>query len=176
MIIDNEFKGLIPRLTPEEYAQLEKNIIAEGCRDALVTWQSILIDGHNRYEICQKHGIEYRVVEKEFENRDTVIDWIINNQLGRRNLTPANQSYLRGLQYQREKSKHGGDRKSEESRGQNVPLISTAQRLAEQHGVAERTIKRDAEFTEAVNTIVQNTAPYEDCAKQYFLLPRGSPC
>lgn len=159
MIIDNEFKGLIPRLTPEEYGQLEKNIIAEGCRDALVTWQGILIDGHNRYEICQKHGIEYRVVEKEFENRDTVIDWIINNQLGRRNLTPANQSYLRGLQYQREKSKHGGDRKSEESRGQNVPLISTAQRLAEQHGVAERTIKRDAEFTEAVNTIVQNTAP-----------------
>lgn len=92
-------------------------------------------------------------------DRDAVIDWIINNQLGRRNLTPANQSYLRGLQYQREKAKHGGDRKSEESKAQNEPLISTADKLAEQHGVSRETIKRDAEYANAVNTIVQHTAP-----------------
>lgn len=173
MIIDNEFKGLIPRLTAEEYEQLEKNIVAEGCRDALVVWQDILIDGHNRYEICQKHGLTFKITRKEIENRDAVIDWIINNQLGRRNLTPANQSYLRGLQYQREKAKHGGDRKSEESKAQNEqmilhadkqiipekPIISTAERLAQQHGVSRETIKRDAEFAEAINTIVENTAP-----------------
>ncbi len=159
MQIDREFRELIPRLTTEEYGQLEKNIIAEGCRDALVTWQDILIDGHNRYEICQKHRIEYNTVEMEFENKDAVIDWIINNQLGRRNLTPANQSYLRGLQYEREKAKHGGDRKSEESKAQNEQLIPTADRLAQQHGVSRETIKRDAEFTKAVDEVVKNTAP-----------------
>lgn len=161
MIIDKEFKDLIPRLTAEEYGQLEKNIVAEGCRDALVTWQSILIDGHNRYEICQKHGVDFKTVEKEFENRDAVIDWIINNQLGRRNLTPANQSYLRGLQYQREKKKvgeHKGNQHTEMEIAQNEP-IPTADRLAQQHGVSRETIKRDAEFSEAVNTIVKNTAP-----------------
>ncbi len=159
MIIDQEFRGLIPRLTADEYEQLEKNIVAEGCRDALVTWNGILIDGHNRFEICQKQEIDYKTVEMEFDNRDAVIDWIINNQLGRRNLTKEMQSYLRGLQYEREKSKHGGDRKSEESKAQNEPLISTADKLAEQHGVSRETIKRDAEYANAVNTIVQHTTP-----------------
>lgn len=77
--IDNEFRNLIPALTSEEYAQLEKNIIAEGCRDALVTWQSILIDGHNRYKICREHGIDYETVEMEFTDRQEAIKWIILN-------------------------------------------------------------------------------------------------
>lgn len=110
-----------------------------------------MIDGHNRYEICQKHGIEFKTVEKEFENRDVVIDWIINNQLGRRNLSPTNQSYLRGLQYQREKKKIGAPENNINAQKQivqNEPIVSTAERLAEQHKVSPATIKRDAEFTE----------------------------
>ena len=135
MIIDQEFKNLIPRLTSEEYEQLEKNIVAEGCRDALVVWQGTLIDGHNRYEICTKHGEEYGTISMDFDNRDEVIDWIINNQLGRRNLTPNNQSYLRGLQYQREKKKigeHKGNQHTALEIHQNE-VIPTAEKLAQQH-------------------------------------------
>lgn len=94
MIIDVEFKNLIPRLTAEEYEQLEKNIIAEGCRDALVTWQDILIDGHNRYEICKKRGIDFKTVEKEFDSRQDATEWIILNQFGRRNLSAYDRSLL----------------------------------------------------------------------------------
>jgi len=162
MIIDQEFKGLIPRLTAEEYEQLEKNIIAEGCRDALVTWRGILIDGHNRYEVCSKHGIEYKTVAMEFADKEQVIDWIINNQLGRRNLTPTNQSYLRGLQYQREKKKIGApenNRNAEKQLPQNEEVVSTAQKLATQHNVSKATIERDAEYTKAVDVIVANTVP-----------------
>ena len=86
MNIDQEFKSLIPALTSEEYKQLEKSIIDEGCRDALVTWQDTLIDGHNRYDICNKHGIKFKTIANEFDNREDVLCWIINNQLGRRNL------------------------------------------------------------------------------------------
>lgn len=86
MNIDLEFKGLIPALTAEEYQGLEQSIITEGCRDALVTWQDTLIDGHNRYEICTNHGIPYKTVEMELPDRTAAICWIINNQLGRRNL------------------------------------------------------------------------------------------
>ncbi len=85
--IDPEFKNLIPPLTREEYEQLEKNIVSEGCREPLTTWDGFIIDGHNRYEICQKHGIEFKVSEKAFESREDVKVWIINNQLGRRNLS-----------------------------------------------------------------------------------------
>lgn len=162
MIIDQEFKSLIPRLTAEEYEQLEKNIVAEGCRDALVVWRDILIDGHNRYEICGKHNIEYKIVVMEFADKDAVIDWIINNQLGRRNLTPTNQSYLRGLQYQREKKKREDNLKQnqiEEPKGKSCTSENTAERLAEQHNVSPRTIKNDAEFADAVDKIVSNTTP-----------------
>ena len=85
--IDKEFQSLIPPLTAEEYAGLEQSIIAEGCRDALVTWNGTLIDGHNRYEICQKHGIPFRTQEKHFDSREDAKVWIIDNQLSRRNLS-----------------------------------------------------------------------------------------
>lgn len=87
MIIKDEFKKLIPPLAIEEFNQLEKNIIADGCRDPLLTWNGILIDGHNRYEICTKHGLEFIVVEKDFVDSSAAKLWMIDNQNGRRNLT-----------------------------------------------------------------------------------------
>ena len=67
--VDKEFAALIPPLTQDEYDQLEKNLLAEGCRDRLVVWGDILIDGHNRLEICTKHKITYDVVSLKFANR-----------------------------------------------------------------------------------------------------------
>lgn len=94
MQIDKEFQGLIPPLTEDEFQQLEANIIADGCRDALVTWEGILIDGHNRYRICQENDIPFRTVSKDFPDRQTVVEWIIRNQFGRRNLTPFQRAEL----------------------------------------------------------------------------------
>ena len=94
MQIDKEFQGLIPPLTEDEFQQLEANIIADGCRDALVTWEGILIDGHNRYRICQENDIPFRTVSKDFPDRQAVIEWIIRNQFGRRNLTPFQRAEL----------------------------------------------------------------------------------
>lgn len=76
-------------LSTDEYNQLEQNIINDGIRDPLVTWNGTLIDGHNRYDIAQKHNLEFKTVEMQFGDRDDVKIWIINNQLGRRNLLPT---------------------------------------------------------------------------------------
>lgn len=84
--IDKELKNLIPPLTEEEYAGLEESILNEGCRDAIVLWGETIIDGHNRYEICTKHGIYFRTVQKEFEDRNAAKLWMMQNQLARRNL------------------------------------------------------------------------------------------
>ena len=51
--IDPEFKDLIPPLSSDEYEQLENNILYDGCREPLIAWNDILVDGHNRYDICQ---------------------------------------------------------------------------------------------------------------------------
>ena len=65
MKIDPQFKALIPPLAPEELAGLEASLKAEGCRDALVTWRGLLLDGHNRLEICKRHKLKFKTTEIE---------------------------------------------------------------------------------------------------------------
>ena len=92
MQILQELESLIPPLSNEEFKQLERNILEEGIREPLITWNNILIDGHNRYRIAQEHDMNYETLEKEFENLNDVKIWMVNNQLGRRNL----QDFVRG--------------------------------------------------------------------------------
>ena len=92
MKIKEEFKNLIPALSVEEFKQLEENCLAEGIRDAIITWHGYIIDGHNRYEIATKHELQYESIEKSFDSEDDVRIWMVNNQLGRRNL----QDFVRG--------------------------------------------------------------------------------
>lgn len=84
--IDNEFRTLITPHTEEEFAGLEALCLKYGIQDSLKTWNGILIDGHNRYEIAEKHGLEFKTEEMEFTSRDDAKEWIIDNQLARRNL------------------------------------------------------------------------------------------
>lgn len=92
LIVDNDFKELIPPLADEERKQLEENILRDGIQDALKVWQGILIDGHNRYEIAKRHGLTFTTTEMQFATRDDAKIWIIKNQLGRRNIN----DYTRG--------------------------------------------------------------------------------
>lgn len=94
MKIKKEYKTLIPPLSPEEYKYLEENVVKDGVREPLVLWGDVLIDGHNRYEICRKHGIPYETVNKDFKSDEEAKRWIILNQFGRRNLTKFQRSEL----------------------------------------------------------------------------------
>ena len=101
--IDPQFKNLILPLWKKEYLQLENNLLANGCREALTSWKGILIDGHSRYEICMRHQIPFHVVEMNFACREEAVAWICANQLGRRNLPEEFRKYLIGKQYESEK-------------------------------------------------------------------------
>ena len=156
IVIDQEFKELLPALDKETYERLEANLLENGCRDALVLWGDILIDGHNRYEICTKHEIPYKTVEKEFATREEALIWIISTQVSRRNLTPMQLSFYRGLHYHADKIIQGTKNQySEQSeKPQNgVFQNSTAKRLSEKYQVSKNTITRDAKIAEAIDTI-----------------------
>ncbi len=144
MVIDPEIKNLIRPLNEEEYEKLKESILSEGIRDPLVVWNGILLDGHSRYQIAQEYGLEYKTVEIDLPDKETAKEWVIINQLGRRNLTPQEASYYRGKLYEMRKLKHGGDRKS---KYQNDTLINTADKISEEYGVSRPTIFRDAEVT-----------------------------
>ena len=94
-------------MNEEERSLLENNIIAFGVREPLVVWKdyNILLDGHNRYEICIKNGIDYELIEIELPTREDARLWIMRNQLGRRNLTSEFLSYFRGKLHQASKQK-----------------------------------------------------------------------
>lgn len=159
--IDPEFHALIPPLTHEELAQLEANLLAEGCRDPLVTWNSILIDGHNRYAICTKHSLSFQTVNKDFPNRDAVMDWMDANQLGRRNLNPDQRSLLLGRIYNRTKKREGasaGNSNATKQLGTSYPVERTSEFIAKKHGVSERTVRNAGKKAEAIERL-KATAP-----------------
>lgn len=162
--IDREFKNLIRPLSPKEYEQLEANIVSDGCRDPIVTWNGYIIDGHNRYEICRRHNIEFKVKEMQFDSRDDVIVWICANQLGRRNITEETRKYLIGMQYETEKvinrkrNAQGRNQYTQASEPQSSEQtlftgIRTAQRIAEQNHIANGTVQKYGIYARALESI-----------------------
>jgi DNA modification methylase/ParB-like chromosome segregation protein Spo0J len=145
MQILQELESLIPPLSNEEFKQLERNILEEGIREPLITWNGILIDGHNRYRIAMEHDMNYETLEKEFEDLNSVKIWMVNNQLGRRNL----QDFVRGELFsviedilkqkgKDEKAKAGGDKKSLLSTIDKSDIKITEDRHNTQKIVAEK--------------------------------------
>lgn len=158
LTIDPEFESKIPPLREEEMKQLEENILADGVViNPLIVWNGVIVDGHNRYHILQKHPeIKFSTYEKAFSDRYAAIAWICKNQLGRRNLTPEQRKYLIGKQYEAEKQSNGGDRKSsmKKSVGQNDQLIErrhTRRRIADENNVNESFVRRAESFANGVD-------------------------
>jgi hypothetical protein len=155
LVVLREIREYIIPLNEEEAAQLEQNILKEGCREPLIVWerqdgQLILVDGHNRFKICEKNGIPFKIKKVAFKDLDEVKMWMIDNQMGRRNLTGDQVCYYRGLRYLSQKKKKGGyDNVRLKGQGeQNTSVI-----LAAQFNISESTIKRDARFAEGLEII-----------------------
>jgi hypothetical protein len=95
IVVNEELKAYIDPLTPDEYEALERSLLAEGCRDALVLWGNILVDGHNRYGICRKHDLPFQTVQNTcFQSMDDVHLWMIEQHLGRRSVSDFQRGVL----------------------------------------------------------------------------------
>ncbi len=93
--INEDLRAYIDPLTEDEATALERSLLSEGCRDALVLWGDVLVDGHNRYAICQKHGIPFKTVQNPtFKSMDDVHLWMIDNHLGRRSVSDFQRGVL----------------------------------------------------------------------------------
>jgi hypothetical protein len=93
--INEELRAYIDPLTEDEFSALERSLLAEGCRDALVLWGDLLVDGHNRYTICKKHDLPFQTVQNtRFETIDDVHLWMIDNHLGRRSVSDFQRGVL----------------------------------------------------------------------------------
>src|SRR5579864_7961792 len=89
LVIDDKFRALCPAQSADEAAQLERSLLAEGCRDHLVAWKATkaILDGHNRHPLCERHALPFGVVFLDLADRDACKRWILANQLARRNIS-----------------------------------------------------------------------------------------
>lgn len=161
IFVNKELRDLIPSLSEEEFEQLEKNVVAEGIRDPLVVWRQpdghdMLIDGHNRFFISAHHaGIPFETVNMDFADMNEAKLWIINNQLGKRNLIPydkvllqdrkrdilaaqANERIMSGTENPTKKSLQGQGMSNSQIRRQN----STDYKIAKAADTSEDTVRK----------------------------------
>lgn len=156
--IDPELNEIMPRLTKEELEELENSLLKDGYKGApLIVWGDIIIDGHNRYQLCKKHNIPYEVQKMEFESKEEVIQWMIRAQLGRRNLNSAQRIALvkkfRPI-YEKQAKENQSKAVSESNKNRaksalvNLPSmdselkpINTSEKLASIAGVSDKTYR-----------------------------------
>ncbi len=153
IFIDSEFANYIRPLSDEEFEKLKESIKLEGIRDPLVVWNGFLIDGYHRYKIATELEIEFKTIEIDLPDKEAVKEWIIKNQLGRRNLTSQEASYYRGKLYESRKQ----DTYSHPKSGGNFyhRLEKTAEQIGKEYGVSEKTIRNDAEFSKSVDKVAE---------------------
>ena len=95
IVVNEDLKAYIDPLTADEHDALERSLLKEGCRDALVLWGDILVDGHNRYGICQQHGIPFQTLQSSlFHSVEDVHLWMIDQHLGRRSVSDFQRGVL----------------------------------------------------------------------------------
>lgn len=164
--IDPQFRDLIPPLSEEERKQLEDNLIAEGCRDPICIWHGVILDGHNRYEICTRRGIPFTVKPIRLRNRAEAVAWICANQLGRRNISEETRRYLIGKRYDAEKTKGARNKKginqaTYKRKSENVPSSEevchhrTAFQLGTEYHVSHQTVQKYGAYSRALDVIAK---------------------
>ncbi len=155
--IDPEFRALVPAISDDERMQLEQNLIDHGgARDPLMVWlrgddDEVLLDGHNRFEICRRLKLPFAYHHVEFDTRDEAADWIDKNQMGRRNLSVDGRTLLIGRIYNRTKNaEHDGGKGKKRSGGQTEHHSEkTSDRVAREQGVSAATVRRAGKYQAA---------------------------
>jgi transcriptional regulator with XRE-family HTH domain len=189
--INNKFKDLIPPLDFEEYENLRESLKNEGCRDSIIVWNGVIVDGHNRYELCKELRIPFNAFEKSFESEDDVLLWIMKNQLSRRNLCDVERGRLAlkmkdiiATRARENKVISGGDRKSEGTKSlvsnltEAILPIRTRKELAKIAGISEGSLSKiekvDNEAPAPIRAAMGRTISI-DKAAQFNALLRQTP-
>lgn len=159
--IDPEFQSKIPPLTAEEFDQLKENILEAGeVYEPIVIWNGVIIDGHNRWKIIQENpGLIWKTKEMNFPDKWAAFDWMYKNQLGRRNLTEQQRTYMIGKML--EAREHRGNQHTACAAGdfhqqQKTPQeikAGTSLEIAKELGIGEKTVREAKKFAKGIDAI-----------------------
>jgi len=175
LIVDEEYRALAPPHAAAERSKLEADIKREDrCLVPIIVWrgQNIILDGHNRYEICTRLGIAFLIIEIDLLDHEMAKGWILDQQIDKRNSSGIGLSHMRGLRMRMEKNARGGTGANQHTREQmchgGTFAPRTSARLAKEYGVSARTMNRDLQLVAWIGAIVIKA---EIVAQQLILSP-----
>nr|WP_326165689.1 hypothetical protein [uncultured Oscillibacter sp.] len=88
LVVLPEMEQLLPPLSAEQFSSLERDILESGCYAPInVNEELVIVDGHNRFRICKKHGLPFRMLVFSFADLLEAKQWALETQRGRRNLS-----------------------------------------------------------------------------------------
>jgi hypothetical protein len=158
--IDEAIRRALLPLREEEFQLLEQSVLTDGIRDPLVVWnrdgEYVLLDGHHRYQLAQKHGLDFSTVEMEFADESEAVQWILRNQLARRNLTDEQRTLVLGRYYNT--LKLAPHRPSVDKVVKFTTFSghrATARHLGETFGVSEKTVRNAGDFAKVVDALAE---------------------
>jgi hypothetical protein len=157
-----EMAELLPPLTEEQLAMLEADLLKNGCYSPIIVNEDLLIiDGHNRQSLCEKHGIPYQMAVFSFEDMLEAKQWALDTQKGRRNLDKWELGKIAlklkpdlEARAKENMSAGGGDQKSEDAKSGSAILpnpispVDTRKDLANAVGLGERTMGKVMQIDE----------------------------
>jgi 16S rRNA G966 N2-methylase RsmD/uncharacterized DUF497 family protein len=158
--IDGTIQRALLPLRDEEFQLLEQSVLADGIRDPLVVWnrdgEYVLLDGHHRYQLAQKHGLSFSTVEMEFADETEAVQWVLRNQLARRNLTDEQRALVLGRYYNTLKL---APHRPPADNAVKITAFSgrsaTARQLGDIFGVGEKTVRNAGEFAKVVDALAE---------------------
>lgn len=171
--IDPEFEALIPPLSDDEFKQLRENILeVQEVYDPLILWNGTLIDGHNRWKIIQENpDVRYKTTEVIFYNRNEAILWIINNQLGRRNLEKSDAIDL--AEKKAEVTARMAKAKQVEAGKKNIEAYNAGTSSIQMDKTSETPINTQKEIAKTAGVSTGTVARYQEVKKKApELLPK----
>ena len=154
-----ELAGLLPPLSGEQLAALEADLRQNGCYSpVIVNEELVIVDGHNRQSLCEKHGIPYNMAVFAFDDLLEAKQWALDTQKGRRNLDKWELGKI-ALKLKPEieaKAKAnmsaGGQAYHPSEEGSatlpNLPPVDTRKELADSVGLGERTMGKVMQIDE----------------------------
>ena len=157
-----EMEELLPSLSAEQFSALESDILENGCyAPVIVNEDMVIIDGHNRFRICEKHGLPFRMLVFSFADLLEAKQWALDTQKGRRNLEKWELGKI-ALKLKPElearakanMSAGGGNQKSEGAKSglatlpNPISAVDTRKELADAVGLGERTMGKVMQIDE----------------------------
>jgi hypothetical protein len=126
----------------EEREKLIGSLKTDNVKTALKVWKNgddlIIIDGHNRYKAAVELELKVLPVQYlDFENEDDAYLFMVQEQLGRRNLEKSEVQDILSIAYNliQDKSGFKGNK--------HIPgMGDSAKKIAEEYGFSRRTVQR----------------------------------